>query len=293
MGMLTGISGRAKEGGRRLAAVLGQWLGRTSGGGSKTPIFIVGCQRSGTTMSIRILDNSPQIKVYGEGNKAAFREGFRVRSEATLRSLIRNSREPIVVFKPINDTQNIDRLLLMQPNAKAIWIYRHFYDVVNSMVQKWGDVQKRTVHQIATGTYSGPGAEALGERISAANLVLARKLDDRGLSANDAAAFIWFLRNSIYFDLKLDVCSNVLLCNYEDMVSNPEWYFRRIFNFVGDKFSSRYVADVLSSSIHKREAPVMDAEIMHLCEGLMNRINEQHRLQLEMEQTNTSAVKSA
>jgi len=207
--------------------------------------------------------------------------------------LVRNSREPIVVFKPINDTQNTDKLLQIQPNAKAVWIYRHFHDVVNSMVQKWGDIQKRAVHQIATGTYSGPGAEALGDRISAINLALARKLDDRGLSANEAAAFIWFLQNSIYFDLKLDTRSDVLLCNYEGMVANPEWYFRRVFTFVGGEFSSRYVADVLSSSVQKSDAPAIDAEIMHLCEGLMNRINEQHRLQLEMEQANTSAVKSA
>lgn len=283
MSMFETISGLAKKAGRRLATAVGQWVGRNSAGANKKAIFIVGCQRSGTTMFIRVLNHCAQIEVYGEGNKAAFGEGSRVRSEATLRSLIHNSRKPIVVFKPINDSQNTDRLLQINPNAKAVWIYRHFHDVVNSMVRLWGDVQKTSVHRIATGTYKGPGGQALGERISATNLTLARKLDERGLSPNDAAAFIWFLRNSIYFDLKLDVNSDVLLCNYEDMITRPEWYFERVFYFIGGEFSPTYVADILSPSINKKDAPVLDPQVAGLCEGLMKRIDEQHRLQLAME----------
>ena len=283
MVMFQSIAWRTKQRGQKLAAVLGRWVERASGGGNKTPIFIVGCQRSGTTMFIRVLRKCSRTDVYGESNEAAFSEGCRIRSDATLRSVIGNSRESIIVFKPLNDTQNTDKLLQVQPNAKAILIYRHFHDVVNSLIQKWGDAQKEAVHQIATGRYSGPGSEALGERISAENLALAQRLDKRGLSDNDAAAFIWFLRNSLYFDLKLDANSSVLLCNYEEMVTDPDWYFRRVFDFIDAKYSSRYVADVACSSIHKHNPPVMSEEIEKLCEGLMDRLNAQHKLHFSME----------
>ena len=294
--MFAGVIERAKKGKQRLEVVVGRLLGKllahTSVGHGKTPIFIVGCQRSGTTMLQKVLRRSPQIQVYGEDSKKAFGEGVRVRSEDTLRFLIYLSREPIVVFKPLNDTQNTDNLLKIHPNAKAIWMYRQFHDVVNSLVEKWGDGQKVHVDEISTGNYTRLGSRSLGERVSPTNLALVKKLRAKNLSAHDAAAIIWFLRNTIYFDLELDANPNVLLCNYEELVTDPAWHFRRVFNFMGCELSSTYFADVFSSSILKREASVIDAEIVRLCEGLMNRMNEQYRLQLGFDQANTSFVGS-
>lgn len=273
-----------KSGGRKLAAALGRSEGPVCRNDRvKAPIFIVGCQRSGTTMLVRLLTACPQMRVYGEESKEAFSKGVRIRPEAVIRSLVHDSPEPIVIFKPLNDTQHVDDLLNIQPNAKAIWMYRHFHDVVNSMVEKWGDVQIEAVRQIANGIYSGPGAEALGECVSPENLVLARKLNKNGLSPVDAAAFIWYLRNIIYYDLNLDADPAVLLCKYEDAVTDPERYIRRLFDFIGGAFSSGYVAKVSSASIDKCAPPALDAEIARLCGELLDRIDASYHRQLENE----------
>jgi hypothetical protein len=270
--------------GRKLAGTLGRseepvrWDERV-----KIPVFIVGCQRSGTTMLTKLLTACPQMRVYGEHHKEAFTEGVRIRPEAVIRSLIHDSPEPIVVFKPLNDTQYADNLLNIQPNTKAIWMYRHFHDVVNLLVEKWGDAQVEAVRQIADGTYSGPGSEALGERVSQEDLALTRRLNERGLTPVDAAAFIWYLRNIIYYDLNLDTEPAVLLSKYEDTVTDPERYVRRLFDFIGGAFSSRYVAEVSPASINKCAPPTLDAEITRLCSELLDRIDASYHRQLENE----------
>ena len=268
---------------QNLQRLLGTLLSYTRLNNSKVPVFIVGCQRSGTTMLDRVLTRSPQIKTYGEG-RGAFSPGVRLLPIGNLHYLIYRSLSPIVEFKPLNDTQHIDYFLKIHPNSKAIWMYRNYFDVINSMVRKWGRAQNKHVHQIATGRYSGPGARAMGERISPANRELAAKLEAQDLSEHEASAFIWYLRNSIYFDRQLDRLPNVLLCKYEDMVTEPKWQFQRVFEFIDGDFSADYVADVRSSSISKHKPPTLRTNLKSLCDSLMEKLDEQYCLQLTKNQ---------
>lgn len=291
---MSGVIKSLRTAGRKLVGVLDRSQGAVRPDEQiKTPVFIVGCQRSGTTMLQRVFTACPQMRVHGEGSTEAFSEGVRIRPEAVIRALIDDSPAPIVVFKPLNDSQHTDVLLKSQPNAKAIWMYRHFHDVVNSLVEKWGDAQVESVRHIATGTRSGPGFEALVECVSPEHLALARRLNESGLSAVDAAAFIWYLRNAIYFDLKLDTDPAVLLCKYEDTVTDPERYVRRLFDFVGGPFSSDYVAKVSSASVNKSAPPAMGAEIAQLCGELLDRMDASYDQQLEKERLQAAPVEIA
>ena len=47
----------------------------------KRTSFVFGCQRSGTKMLMRILDNSPETRIYHENHASAFRD-FQLRSDA-------------------------------------------------------------------------------------------------------------------------------------------------------------------------------------------------------------------
>jgi hypothetical protein len=281
--MSVNFSGWPSNAGRELRVALAKMLGRVGLGYGKKPTFVVGCQRSGTTMLLRVLDRSPQIQVYGEGNKRAFDEAARIRSADTLRTVINNSTRPIVILKPLNDTQRIDEILDTHSDGKAIWMYRHYEDVVNSLVTKWGDAQLKHLQEIASGVYSGSGSRALGENMTEENLAIVREFCNEDLSAESAAALIWYLRNSLFFDLQLDARSNVLLCNYEDMVKKPEHGFRRVFGFIEGDLSSAYYADVFSSSIGKNQAPAIDAAILRLCEDMESRLNEHYQSQLRAE----------
>ena len=271
-------------------ALIGRFLAHTSANNRKVPIFIVGCHRSGTTMLLNVLRRSPRVQVYDEGDRRAFGEGVRILSDNTLRFLIYRSRTSHVAFKPLNDSQNADKLIELNSNARAIWIYRDYHDVVNSLVVQWGDAQIAHVEQIADSDYAGPGSRALGEKVSAINFSFVRQACREKLSPHDAAAVIWVLRNSLYFDLGLDSRPNVLLVKYEDLCTDPEHHFKKLFGFVGCELSEAHLTDVYSSSIRKRDPPALGSDITSTCERLMHRLNEHNALTLGCRQMNVIPV---
>src|SRR5262245_5234888 len=62
-------------------------------------VFVFGSQRSGTRLPIDILDLSPHVATYKEGNSVAFNRVL-LKSNAEIRELLRTSLFPIVAFKP-------------------------------------------------------------------------------------------------------------------------------------------------------------------------------------------------
>lgn len=260
-----------------LKRLLGYFLRYTMEYKKKKVLFIIGCQRSGTTMLDQILKCSPQINAYGEDH-VAFDQKYRLLPNGNIYYLIHHSKRLIVEFKPLNDTQHIDQLLKTHPNSKAIWIYRNFLDVSNSMVKKWGATQIRHLHQIAADQYTDRGSKAMGERISPINKELAAYLNGQDLSEFEAAAFIWLIRNSIYFEQELFGNPRVLLCKYEDLVTDPVYHFNKIFNFLGAGFSADYVANVRTTSIGKHEKPQIREDLTSFCEALQTRMDIQYLL---------------
>ena len=241
----------------------------------KTPVFVLGCQRSGTTLVLNVAGRSPKVHSYHEGDGVILDLGyFRIISEDAIREAIAKTPEPIMLFKPLNDSQYADRLLGLHKNAKAIWIYRHYRDVADSAVKIWGDVQRTIMLQVSEGVYTDPGNKAIGERVTSENLKMVKRVTAKGLSSGEGAALLWYLRNSIYFDLGLQDDPRVLLCKYEDLVREPDKQFEALFKFIGAGYSPGYTADVHTSSVKKVSAVTFDQEIERLCEGMMMRLDD-------------------
>jgi hypothetical protein len=256
-----------------IGSIAGKRLSRAGISSGKTPVFVVGCQRSGTTMFLRVLNRSPSVAVFEETNARAYSEGWRLRSDDHLRYLIHRTNTNIVAFKPLNDAQRVDRLLASHLDSKAIWIYRDYADVANSMVAMWGGAQIDHIRQIARGRFSDPGSAALGERINATHAKFIKELGESRLSAFDAAAAVWLLRNSIFFDLELQKRTDVLLFNYEDAVSYPERCFSRVFRFLGADSTPDSYGEIVPTSVGKHEAPAIAPLIRTACDRLKQRLD--------------------
>ncbi|MCB9780230.1 MAG: glycosyltransferase [Alphaproteobacteria bacterium] len=232
--------------------------------------FVFGCQRSGTTMLMRTLDESPETRIFHENHSVAF-DDFRLRSDASLRTLIRLHPAPAQIFKPICDSQDADRILDRFPEARGLWIYRHPDDVANSAVVKWGAHQVEIVDAIARGDLGSWGWRT--ERLAPDVVEEIRRVHRDDLTPHEGALLFWYLRNRFFFDLGLDRHPRVLLVRYEDLVTDPEPAFQPVFSHLGVPWRDDAVARVRKSSIGRRPSPECDPAIRALCEGLLERLD--------------------
>lgn len=240
------------------------------------PLFIVGCQRSGTNMLLDVLDKSLEVCVYNESDSEAF-NNCRIKPFAERQKLIKKTNCQLAVFKALTDTQNVDCFLAEHPESKSIWAYRRYQDVANSAVKKWQSGQLSLIRLAAT---KPDWSYWLVERMTAQQRTLVQELYHPDMTWYSAGALKWYLRNTIFFDYHLDeLPDRVMLARYESTVSSPSQEFGHIFRFSGITFNPAYVSNIDSSSIGKEAFPPIDPKIHDMCEELQNRLDQAFRLQ--------------
>lgn len=106
----------------------------------KRILFIIGCQRSGTTMMQKVFEKDLKSKVYGEFSRLSYwdPEKIRLNPMDQLKREFGKVSPPLIVLKPLVETQNIDELLGYFPESKALWMYRNYKDVAASNLINFG-----------------------------------------------------------------------------------------------------------------------------------------------------------
>jgi hypothetical protein len=238
----------------------------------KIPLFVVGSERSGTTMLMKVMEKSRYMRVYQEHSRRAFQENWRLMPPEVIRSLIAESRAPIVVFKPLCDAHLCDHLLEQYSNSKAVWIYRDYHDVAISAANKWNEHLKDVMRQISQGDWEA--LEWRGERLDDDKIALVRHLYSPAMTAQDAAGLQWYLRNQFYFSLGLDSDPRVLLMRYEDLVLDPQLEMQRLMHFVGAAFEHSIIEDITDRAIGKGIDVELSPEVDHVCAELLMKLNQ-------------------
>src|SRR3990172_1967253 len=160
----------------------------------KLPVFVVGCNRSGTNMVCAAIGKSPHGWAYQESEFSLAFNGYYLRADRIIEWLIRRTPAPIVSFGSILDSQFTDDLLSRFEGARAIWVYRRYEDVANSSARKkWTDHLKNLARWVSRGELERLGAR--GKRISADTVRLLGKLFREDLSKEDGACLYWYMRN--------------------------------------------------------------------------------------------------
>lgn len=234
--------------------------------------LVVGCQRSGTTMLSNILGRSSYILTYGETTPPFMRRDFRISDDKTILKALQKSTAQLVVAKPICDAQNTDRLLEKIEHSKAIWIYRHYHDVVNSSLKKFQGQYDRM------GWFANEEWEKLDWRVERVNkshqlILLMQSLYGQGATRADAAALMWALRTGLYLDLNLDQNDSVMLVKYESLVTQTTEQIREICEFLGIVHEDKLVSTVHSRSIAKNSAPELHPSVEKVCERLQSQLD--------------------
>jgi len=252
----------------------------------KRPIFILGCQRSGTTIGVKLFRESNQFEVHGEGSTAAMRRYVRLRPFCDIQRIIKQSRKRFVVFKPLNDSHRADELLEHFNNSRVIWFYRNVFDVVNSALVKWNNTHQQTVSFITDnirkyGSVDAampvicqkPRAAIYAERLDPQIIERLLEWTTKPISAETGSAIMWYLRNSIFFDLTLDNDKRALLVKYEDFATSPVSEVQRICKFLKAPYTDALSQLIRSSSIGKSSAPQIAPDVLSACEQLTDRFS--------------------
>jgi len=253
-------------------------LSGLANGKQKTVVFVVGCQRSGTTIVERILGREWQAKSYEEFSELTSQdpgESIRLNPLADVQAVIEKDKVNMIVIKPLVESQNVDKLLEYFPGSKALWVYRHYRDVVQSSINKFGpEIGVRDLWPIV----EGDGQNWRAERVPASVRDTVRTHFSDTMRPYDAAALFWFVRNSLYFELNFVAQPRILICKYEDLALYPRQVVRRIYNFLDYRFpGNRIVSNVHAGSVGKGQDIVLSAEVEHLCSALWEKLEQAYR----------------
>ena len=104
---------------------------------TKRVVLIVGCQRSGTTLLGEVFDQDIRAKVLQEHSRITGRgsQALRLKPYPEVNRIIAHYRMPLVVAKPLVESHNTVTMLQGIAGSKAIWLFRHYRDVVASNIE--------------------------------------------------------------------------------------------------------------------------------------------------------------
>jgi hypothetical protein len=241
--------------------------------GTARAAFVVGVQRSGTNMVVRGIEHDPAVEVHNENDRHAFTR-FQLRGDDVTRELVTGSRHELVLFKPLCDSHRIgdllDELAAGGTDARAVWVYRGVDGRARSAVQKFGDVNRRVLADIADGR---AGDRWQAQRLSEASLDLIRSVEPERLDPHSAAALFWLVRNRLYFEQGLAERADVHLVGYERVVADPEPEIGALASFLEVSYTPE-----LHAHIDRRAARVapldLDPRVRAACAELEAALGE-------------------
>ena len=247
-------------------------------GADKKVLFIVGCQRSGTSMIHHLFRLDWDTVTYDEMSPLSSIDPkhFRLDPIDMVHERIMAQRAPLVVAKPLVESQNLGDLLDAFPEAKAIWMFRDFQDVARSNLRYFGE---DTGHRDLQPILAGDTGNWRAQHVAPSTLKTLQDLYAPDLPSHDAAALFWYARNRLFFTRDFVQDPRVGLCRYEDLVSEPARVMTAGYEFIGRPYpGDRIVADVFSSSKGKGRDLDLTPAVGSLCRELLDRLESLPRL---------------
>jgi hypothetical protein len=225
----------------------------------KLTVFVSGLQRSGTNMVMDIYEGSLRTEVFHETDRRVF-DDYQHREQSILHKFVSQSPAPVVVIKALLEGHRLRQLLNDFAPARAIWMYRHFDDTVNSMLARWPG-GRNFIDQIVTDRSSGEW-RALGMSDQTYTVIKSHYSPD--MTDASAQALTYYYRHQLFYDQCLDRDPRVLLMSYEDLISAPVRNVETIARFSSIPCTSRMQRHIHGLSIRRASAPDISADIRGL-----------------------------
>lgn len=248
-------------------------------------LFTFGCQRSGTSLMSRIFTKNLKTSVYRErsvltsddlGTPEEPNRFIRLNSSPKVAKCFSQNKAPLIIVKPLVESQNILKLLNDFPQAKAVWMYRNYQDVTRSLFQRFKpDGENSTGIRDLRYVVQGDNQNWRSQNTSEFVRSTVRKYFSEEMNPYDASALFWWVRNRFFVELNLSENQRVLLCRYEDLVSNPEEVMQKIYDFVdfSGNLDLTFSQDIDCNSVGKGSSIQLSPEIKQLCHELLEHLD--------------------
>ena len=228
------------------------------------PVFVLGRQRSGTSMLMYLLEMHSETEIYDEADRSPVFHRFRLVSYEAVEAAVGRSRAPVVCLKPICDSHLATGMLARFPDARVVWLYRGFADAARSAVGMWATAD-RALRRVCRGEGDGGWFE---EGLTPSTLEILRRVYRDDLSALECTCLGWWARNRLVLEQGLAERPEVHLLRYEDLVGDVEARTRKLFGFLDLPFQARVTRHVHSRSVRAAVPPDLDPEVRELCASL-------------------------
>ena len=237
-------------------------------------MFVAGVQRSGTNMLMDALERSSQTEVFHERDPRAF-DNYQLRDIDHIRSLVEESGAETVVLKCLMESQKLKALLREFPNVTGVWMFRHYTDVVNSMLRSF----KNQAAQVMRIAKDRDADGWLGENMSNETHSIVQNLTCDPIDDPSGAAIQWYFRNLRYFEQGLENDSRINLMHYESLVTEPEHEIKWMFEQNQLRFERRITKWINARSVGKREPPAIRSDVKQLCDELYEQLIGAYKLE--------------
>lgn len=227
-------------------------------------IFILGCQRSGTTIIQKLIGMNPDVKFYGEGDPPYFNDAesekhHRIKSSNDVTQSLLQEPLKYIVIKPLYESHNANALITSHQNSKGIWVFRNYIDVIDSHLHYYN----YNVRDYISPLFNKSGICWLNENISDEILSFINKFNINDMSDADLYGIFWIVRNSCYLNTKEN--ENIILVNYEKLITSPLNQISRFCDFVNLPYYNFYSKTIRSNAMSKKVNFKLLQEIEEKC----------------------------
>jgi hypothetical protein len=240
---------------------------------SKKILFIVGCQRSGTTVMTRVFNRDVKAKVYMEHSVLSSKDALRLRLDPvdSLKEVFSRENASFIVLKPLVELQNISTLLHQIPESHALYLFRHYKDVASSNLKRFG--MHNGINDLRPIVLEDPN-NWRSENVSAQTRAVVDRYFSETMNPYDAAALFWYARNQLFFEQNLDTNDKMTVLKYEDFVNSSDNIMKSIYSRLGLLYPSNRIAqEVHPQSVRKGSAIILSPEIEYLCSKMLNKLD--------------------
>ena len=231
-------------------------------------VLIVGCQRSGTTMLQQtFLDRSWRVLILEEHDRRLVGNDpgeARWQDYPTVFHRIHRFPFEVVAVKPLVESDRIAELLDAAGSVKAIWMLRHYQEVAQSNLSRFGtDNPYRDLQPFRSG-------DPLDWRCRGATKETRQtviELLNSGLESLDAAALFWWTRNQLYFDQRLWEDERIRILRYQRACTGSDDVIRSLSRYVGIPLPQRSIAAKVRPQHGATLEGTLNPEVEQLCKG--------------------------